>query len=83
MVYFASGNILTMGTRFNEDEQQQLIQSFESLGTKPKVYTADDLQKWMASGWQESLVTVVHAFVTSRVDYCNSLLYGISDYNIN
>jgi len=32
---------------------------------------------------QESLVTVVHAFVTSRIDYCNSLLYGISDYNIN
>ncbi|KAK2144661.1 hypothetical protein LSH36_739g02000 [Paralvinella palmiformis] len=32
---------------------------------------------------QESLVTVVHAFVTSRTDYCNSLLYGISDYNIN
>jgi len=32
---------------------------------------------------QESLVTVVHAFVTSRIDYCNSLLYGISDYNID
>ena len=31
---------------------------------------------------QESLVTVVHAFVTPGIDYCNSLLYGISDYNI-
>jgi len=32
---------------------------------------------------QEALVTVVHAFVTSCIDYCNSLLYDISDYNIN
>jgi len=32
---------------------------------------------------QEALVTVAHAFVTFRIDYCNSLLYGISDYNIN
>jgi len=32
---------------------------------------------------QEALISVVHAFFTSGVDYFNSLLYGISDYNIN
>ena len=32
---------------------------------------------------EESLVAVVHAIVTAHIDYCNSLLYGISDYNIN
>ena len=32
---------------------------------------------------QETLVTVLHAFVTSRIDYFNFVLYGISDYNSN
>ena len=28
-------------------------------------------------------ITLVCAFVTTRINYCKSLLYGISDYNIN
>ena len=32
---------------------------------------------------QEALVTVVHVFVTSHIDYYNSLLYGISDYSVS
>ena len=32
---------------------------------------------------QETLATVVHAFLTSHIDYYNSLLYGICAYNIN
>ena len=32
---------------------------------------------------QEALATVVHPFVTSRIDYYNYILYVISDYNTN
>ena len=37
-----------MSTNFTEEEQQQLIQAFEALGTKPKMDNPDDLREWMS-----------------------------------
>ena len=29
---------------------------------------------------KESLITLIHSFICNRIDYCNSVLYGISSY---
>jgi len=45
----------------------------------PEVKNTHNLKAFLT---QEALVTVIRAIATFRIDYCNSLLYGISDHNI-
>ena len=38
------------------------------------LYNIKRISKFLS---KENLISVIHAFVTSRLDYCNSILYGL------
>ena len=41
------------------------------------LYNISHIRKYLS---RESTEKIVHAFISSRLDYCNSLLYGIPEY---
>ena len=43
------------------------------------VYNIRHIRKYLTSECTEKLI---HAFITSRLDYCNSLLYGVPDHHM-
>ena len=44
------------------------------------LYNIRRIRKYLSRRCTE---TLVHAFITARIDYCNSLLFGLPDYRIN
>jgi len=73
-----NGSVKNLGVIFDQRMHEHV-----TLECRAVYYHLKNIHCLKAFLTQEALVTVVHAFVTSRIDYCNSLLYGISDYNIN
>ena len=43
------------------------------------LYNIRHIRKYLTNECTEKLI---HAFITSRLDYCNSLLYGVHDYHM-
>ena len=43
------------------------------------LYNIRHIRKYLTTECTEKLI---HAFITSRLDYCNSLLYGVPDHHI-
>ena len=44
------------------------------------LYNLRHIRKYLS---KDNPKTLIHAFISSRVDYCNSLLYGLPEYQLN
>ena len=44
------------------------------------MYNLRRIRKYLS---KDNTKTLIHAFISSRVDYCNSLLYGLPEYQLN
>ena len=74
-----SSRVRNLGAIF--DNEMKLISRVNTVCQKAhnKLRNIDKIQKYLS---QETKEIIVHAFVTTILDYLNSLLYGMPDYII-
>jgi len=72
-----SSAVLNLGV--NIDSQLLTMADHVAALRRSCLFQLRQLRMVRSSLTSEAAKTLVHAFVSSRLDYCNSLLYGISD----
>ena len=71
----AKTELLLIGTR----QQLGKITAFYHSAAFYYLYNIRRIRKYLS---KECTETLIHAFISSRLDYCNSLLYGLPAYQI-
>ena len=66
-----------LGTRFDTHLDMRTHITKTCSSTFYYLYNVRHIRKYLS---RESTEKLVHAFISSRLDYCNSLLYGIPEY---
>jgi len=74
----SSSAVIDLGVGVNIDGQLTMADHVSAL-RRSCLFQLRQLRMVRSSLTLEAANTLVHAFVSSRLDYCNSLLYGISD----
>ena len=75
-----SRSVRNLGTWFNDTfDMSQHVTNLCSASFF-QLHNIRRIRKYLM---QEAAATLVHSFVTCRIDYCNSLLYGLPDYQLS
>ena len=75
LTYFHSKKIVTLGFGVILTYRCQLISHAKTCGAA--FYWLYNIKRTSNFLSKDNLISVIHAFVTSRLDYCNSILHGL------
>ena len=75
----ASTSVRNLGSYFDKNFTMAMHVTKTCSAAFFHLHNIRQIRKFLS---HEATETLIHAFVTSKVDYCNSLLYGLPAYQI-
>ena len=79
LIFISAQNVRNLGSWFDKHMSMNVHVGKVCSKAFTGLYNIRQIRKFLSI---ESTKTLVHAFVTSHLDYCNSLLLGIPQYQI-